>query len=83
MSDTFSVRLPKAQRSFLDRMAKATDRTRNDIITGAIGKMMDNYNFVMSRIEQGEADAAAGRVHSLSDVERRTQAVIDRAQKAK
>lgn len=79
MSDTFSVRLPKAQRHFLDRMAKATDRTRNDIITSAIGKMMDNYHFVMARVEQGEADLAAGRVHGMAEAEKRAKAIIARA----
>ncbi len=79
MSDTFSVRIPKSQRAFLDKMAKATDRTRNHIISSAVGKMIDNYGFVMAKIEEGEADLKAGRVVSLSEVERRSQAVIDKA----
>jgi len=80
MSDTFSVRIPKSQRAFLDKMAKATDRTRNHIISSAVGKMIENYNFVMSKIEAGEADLNAGRVVSMAEVERRTQAVIDKSQ---
>ena len=83
MSDTFSVRIPKAQRTFLDKMAKAMDRTRNHIISSAVGKMIDNYTFVMAKIEEGEADVKAGRVVSMSDVERRSQAVIDKAKPSK
>jgi predicted transcriptional regulator len=79
VSDTFSVRIPKAQRVFLDKMAKATDRTRNHIISSAVGKMMENYQFVLAKVEQGEADRRAGRVFDIAEVERRSQAVIDRA----
>jgi predicted transcriptional regulator len=80
MTDTFSVRMPKSQRNFLDKMAKATDRTRNHIISSAVGKMIENYDFVMAKIQEGEADMKAGRVVSLSEVERRSQAIIDNAQ---
>ena len=79
MSDTFSIRIPKSQRVFLDKMAKATDRTRNHIISSAVGQMIDNYTFVMAKIEEGEADLKAGRVVNTAEVERRSQAVIDRA----
>ncbi len=79
MSDTFSVRIPKSQRVFLDKMAKATDRTRNHIISSAVGKMIENYSFVMAKIEAGEADLKAGRVIGMAEVERRTQAIIDKA----
>ena len=80
MSDTFSVRIPKAQRLFLDKMAKATDRTRNHIISSAVGQVIDNYSFVMAKIEAGEADLKAGRVVSMAEVERRSQSVIDKAE---
>lgn len=81
MSEAFSIRLPEDQKTFLDNLAKATDRSRNNIISGAIAKMMENHNFVLARIKEGEADVAAGRVHDMGEVERRTQAVIDRAVK--
>ncbi|MFN0193381.1 MAG: CopG family ribbon-helix-helix protein [Aestuariivirga sp.] len=79
MSGTFSVRIPKAQRDFLDKMAKATDRTRNHIISSALSRMMENYQFVVARVEKGEADRRAGRIVSMADVERRSQTVIDQA----
>ncbi|NJM28897.1 MAG: hypothetical protein HC855_01035 [Rhizobiales bacterium] len=79
MSDTFSVRIPKAQRVFLDKMAKATDRTRNHIISSAVGKMMENYEHVLAMVEEGEADLRAGRVYDMAEVERSSQAIIDRA----
>lgn len=79
MSDTFSVRLPEEQTQFLDKMAKATDRSRNKIISGAIARMMENYAYVERLVEEADADIAAGRVVSNEEAMRRTQAVIDRA----
>jgi predicted transcriptional regulator len=80
MSDTFSVRLPVEQTAFLDKMAKETDRSRNKIISGAIARMMDNYEYVTRLVEDADADIAAGRVVSNEEAMRRTQAVIDRAE---
>jgi predicted transcriptional regulator len=80
MSDTFSVRLPAEQTAFLDKMAKETDRSRNKIISGAIARMMDNYEYVTRLVEDADADIAAGRVVSNEEAMRRTQAVIDRAE---
>jgi predicted transcriptional regulator len=79
MSDTFTVRLPEDQTAFLDKMAKATDRSRNKIISGAIARMMENYAYVERLVEEADADIAAGRVVSNEEAMRRTQAVIDRA----
>lgn len=83
MSDAFSIRLPREQKEFLDRLAKSTDRSRNNIISGAIAKVMENHQFVLDKIAAGDADFAAGRTVSMDEVERRTQAVIDRAKAAK
>jgi predicted transcriptional regulator len=80
MSDTFSVRLPVEQTAFLDKVAKETDRSRNKIISGAIARMMENYEYVTRLIEEADADIAAGRVVSNEEAMRRTQAVIDRAE---
>ncbi len=79
MSDTFSIRLPEEQTQFLDKMAKATDRSRNKIISGAIARMMENYAYVERLVEEADADIAAGRVVSNEEAMRRTQAVIDRS----
>lgn len=78
MSETFSVRLPKEQSRFLDKMAKATDRSRNKIISSAIGRMMENYAYVTRLVEEADADIEAGRVVGNEEVMRRAQAVIDR-----
>jgi predicted transcriptional regulator len=84
MSSTqFSVRLPDAQKEFLDTLANATDRSRNHLISAAVSKMMENYQFVLAKIEQGDADYEAGRIVSMDDAERRTQAVIDQAKHRK
>ncbi len=79
MSDTFSIRLPEEQTQFLDKMAKATDRSRNKIISGAIARMMENYAYIERLVDEADADIAAGRVVSNEEAMRRTQAVIDRA----
>jgi predicted transcriptional regulator len=81
-STQFSIRLPDEQKEFLDNLADATDRTRNQIISSAVGKLMENYAYVLEKIEQGEADVAAGRVFDTGEVERRTQAIIDQYSKS-
>jgi predicted transcriptional regulator len=81
MSDTFSVRLPAEQTQFLDKMAKATDRSRNKIISGAVARMMENYEYVARLVEEGDRDFAEGRTVSHEEVVRRTQAVLDRVGK--
>ena len=83
MSETFSIRLPEEQKEFLDQLSKSTDRSRNNIISGAVAKLMENHQFVLDKIAAGDADYQAGRVVSMDDAEKRTQAVIDRARAAK
>jgi predicted transcriptional regulator len=83
MSDAFSIRLPDDQKVFLEKLADATNRSRNSLISAAVGRMMDSYNFVLEKVERGDADFAAGRIVSMSDVEKRTQSVIDRAMQKK
>jgi predicted transcriptional regulator len=79
MGDTFSIRLSSEQTQFLDKMAKATDRSRNKIISGAVARMMENYEYVTRLVEEADADIAAGRIVSNEEAMRRTQAVIDRS----
>jgi predicted transcriptional regulator len=81
MSDTFSVRLPAEQTKFLDKMAKATDRSRNKIISGAVARMMENYEYVERLVEEADADMAAGRVVSHEEAMRRADAVIERTER--
>ena len=83
LSDSFSIRLPEDQKAFLDQMAEATDRSRNSIISNAVGRMMDNYRFVLEKLEAGDADHDSGRIVSMDEVEKRTQAIIDRATRKK
>ncbi len=75
----FSIRLPNDQKEFLDSLAGATDLSRNHLISAAISKMMENYEFVLAKVEEGDADYEAGRVVSMEEAERRAQAVIDQA----
>ena len=83
MTDTFSIRLPQEQKTFLDDLSRSSDRSRNNIISGAVAKLMENHQFVLDKIAAGDADYAAGRVVSMEDVEKRSQAAIERALAAK
>lgn len=83
MADAFSIRLPDEQKVFLEKLAEATDRSRNSLISAAVGRMMDSYQFVLEKVEQGDADYAAGRVVSMDEVEKRTQSIIDHAMQKK
>jgi predicted transcriptional regulator len=80
-TDTFSIRLPRGQARFLDKLAKATDRSRNNVISSAIARMMENHEYVARLVAQGDADFDAGRIVEHEDVIRRTEAVVDRAGK--
>ena len=79
MSKAFSIRLAREHKAFLKKLAEATDRSRNNIISVAVGRMMESYRVVLEKVEAGDADYTAGHVASLEDVEVRTQAIIDRA----
>jgi predicted transcriptional regulator len=78
MSDTFSVRLPTEQTRFLDKLARETDRSRNKLISEAVGQMQQNYEFVMRRLAEGDKDFAEGRVLSHDEVVRRTEHTLAR-----
>lgn len=78
MSDTFSVRLPEEQTKFLDKLAQVTDRSRNKLISEAVGRMQENYDFVMRRLAEGDQDFAEGRILSHEEVIRRTEITLAR-----
>ena len=46
-------------------------------IGGEAVTQLEKYQFVLDKIAAGDADYAAGRVVSMDEVEKRTQAVID------
>lgn len=85
MANTISIRLPPEQTRFLDKIAKATDRSRNKIISGAVARMMENYEYVERLVEEADLDIAAGRLISHEEAMRRADAVIERieSQRAK
>lgn len=82
MAATFTVQLPEAQKAFLDNLAKATDRSRDGLVSSVVERMMDNYNHVIMKIEQGEADVHAGRLHNMEDVEESSMRIIEKYIKA-
>lgn len=76
MSDTFSVRLPAEQARFLEKLSRETDRSRNKLISDAVGRMQQNYEFVMRRLAEGDKDFAEGRILSHEEVVRRTEVTL-------
>jgi predicted transcriptional regulator len=82
MTAARTVELPEQQIDFLDRLAKATDQSRDGVVSSVVARMMDNYNHVLSKIEQGEADVRAGRVHSMEEVEESSRRIIEKYIKA-
>jgi len=52
----------------LDALARATDRTRNDIIDQAIEQYLEANNWQMKRIEAGIDAAREGKVKPANEV---------------
>ncbi len=78
MRDAFSIQLPAEQVRFLDKLAKDTAKSRNQIISNAVALMMKNYEYVARLVEEADADFAAGRVISHEEVMKHSQAIVDR-----
>ena len=55
----------------LDKIAEAFDRNRNWIINEAIKNYLDLHQWQINQVEQGFADAAAGRTISHDDLKGR------------
>ena len=72
----FPSGLPAEQAKFLDKLARETDRSRNKLISDAVGRMQQNYEFVMRRLAEGDKDFAEGRILSHEEVVRRTELTL-------
>jgi predicted transcriptional regulator len=69
MPDTkLSVRVPEGLAGRLERVAKATARSRSYVTLRALEAYCDTEEAVLSKIRQGLADAEAGRVVSHARV---------------
>ena len=59
---TMTVRVPVPVKRRLDRLAKATDRTASWLAADALAAYVDLHDWQVAAIEEGIADAEAGRV---------------------
>lgn len=73
-SSVLSVRLPTAVKEQLDRLAEGTSRSKSYLAAEAIEAFVERELAIIEGIQEGLADAAAGRVvpHEtvMADLER-------------
>ena len=70
MSDTVTVRLDDTTLQALDRLANATERSRDLLVTEAVEDYVALNTWQLSRIEAGIAAADRGEFASESEVAR-------------
>ena len=66
---TFSIRLPTATKERLERLAQATRRSRNFILSEAVDHYLELHARQIAHIEEGLADLDAGREHGHEEIE--------------
>ena len=69
-STTITIRLPVAVRRRLDRLARATARSRSYLAADAIADYVKTQEWQLQRIREGVADLRAGRVIPHEEVEK-------------
>lgn len=67
---TFTIRVPTSVKRRLDKLAKATSRTRSWLAADAVTAYVTEQDWQLAEIEEGIKDAAAGRVASHEEVKR-------------
>ena len=75
-TDTFKVRIPEPERVRLDALAQSTERGHNDLIIEALARYLDDEEQQIARIQEGIADADAGRVYSEADVAEEMRQIV-------
>ena len=68
LSDPISLRLPMDTLAAIDRVAKATDRTRSWVIVRALRRYLMTEGAQILDVIEGRAQIAAGDVHDMEDV---------------
>lgn len=66
---TFSIRIPTATKERIERLAQATRRSRNFVLSEAIDSYLEIQARQIARIEEGLADLEEGRVHTHEEIE--------------
>jgi predicted transcriptional regulator len=75
-SSTINIRVDATKRDRLDALAEVTGRSRNFLISEAIGRYLDDEAWQIGKIQEGLADADADRVYDADDVEMEMRQII-------
>jgi len=68
LSDPISLRLPKDTLAAIEKVAKATDRTRSWVIVRALRRYLLTEGAQILDVIEGRAQIAAGDVHDMDDI---------------
>ena len=82
-STTMTIRVPQDVRDKLDRISKATRRSRSYLSAEAVTAYVERELEVIEGIQRGLADVAAGRVVPHDEAMAEIFAVIDEAKRTR
>lgn len=69
-STTFTIRVPVEVKRRLDRLSKATSRSRSWLAADAVASYVAEQDWQLAEIDEGVRDADAGRVVAHAEVRR-------------
>lgn len=78
MTDAFTIRLDDDTLAALDKLAEATERSRNWLVTRAVQDYIALNDWQVGRIESGLRAASAGEFATDAEVERVRMKFADR-----
>jgi predicted transcriptional regulator len=70
VTTTFTIRVPAEVKRRLDRLAKATSRSRSWLAADAVANYVVEQDWQLAEIDEGVGDADAGRVVAHAEVRR-------------
>jgi len=79
-TDTFNVCMPEPDRARLDALAQSTGRSHNELVAEALKRYLDDEEQQIARIQEGIADADAGRAHYEDEVAAEMRQIVAGAQ---
>jgi len=75
MTVTLSTRVPESLRDQVDALAEALDRDRSWIVEQAVRRYLEDEAQFIAAVRAGIADADAGRVISMEEMEAQLDAI--------
>ena len=66
---TFSIRIPSATKERIEKLARATRRSRNFVLSEAIDGYLDLQARQIAHIQEGLDDLEVGREHPHEEIE--------------